>query len=397
MAIGGVTALIGSYVGARSTLRAGVCAAGVTFLLLAVKWGCDRLMTDGTRSAKTAARRRDFDWSMHYFRGLAIVAIVLGHLVEVFGHPALHKAFFYNATVYFIFISGYLCQYLHRDRSRFETTDFFRRKALNVICPYLACSTATVAIVLAIGTPQEWMFNPFGASAVRFVRLYGQGLAQVPYWFIPFVSILFLLSPAMLKLDDRGLMRLFALSLVPFALMSERGGLFTLQPVPFLMKFFFFFPAYVFGFVYARKRVEIERTLGGCWPVLLLFAGVLGVLIACPGLFGFHLTNVDLATNVQKLVLLIVIVRFLGFVRDRRIAVLDALAKYSFAMFFLHVFFLFDFVRLRDGVVRAGNLLAAEAAIAEVALAVVYVAFVCAVSAVLKLAIGRHSRSFVGA
>ena len=84
-----------------------VVAAGCT--ALAVLWALE-WRTGFGEAGSPNPRRSDFDWGMHYLRGFAIVMILLTHFFGCIGPKWVKPAFFSGSTVYFLFISGYLCQ-----------------------------------------------------------------------------------------------------------------------------------------------------------------------------------------------------------------------------------------------------------------------------------------------
>ena len=71
---------------------------------------------------------------------------------------------------------------------------------------------------------------------------------------------------------------------------------------------------------------------------------------------------------------------------------LDAFAEYSFTLFFLHYFFIQDYVRIQSRLRGAISI-----RILDPILIVLFVFQVLAVAVVLKKALGRCSRSFIGA
>ena len=78
---------------------------------------------------------------IHRLRGVAILMIVAAHCYQFFGwtsHPfgeAIFKDVFDNSSVIFIFIAGFLFQYL--EERRFSATNYFLRKAKTVFLPYI--------------------------------------------------------------------------------------------------------------------------------------------------------------------------------------------------------------------------------------------------------------------
>lgn len=76
--------------------------------------------------------KKNFDWGMHYFRGFAICAIVINHMAYYLGHESFQWAWLKNGTIFFLFISGYLCQFLD-SRRRSSPMEYYSKKLKNVI------------------------------------------------------------------------------------------------------------------------------------------------------------------------------------------------------------------------------------------------------------------------
>ena len=89
--------------------------------------------------------------SINYFRGIAIIIIVMAHSYgiahwNIYRNPSTFDQFFYslnlNGSVFFIFISGFL--YNHIFYPRFNYKKFMLKKAKFVLVPYLVCSVIPI-------------------------------------------------------------------------------------------------------------------------------------------------------------------------------------------------------------------------------------------------------------
>ena len=100
----------------------------LTFFGLMLVWVCDVLTakTEGANSIRKG-KRREFDWATHYFRGYAIACIVISHWLGLFGYMKIKMAVFYSSTIFFLFISGYLCQYIY-DRKPNAACQYYSKK-----------------------------------------------------------------------------------------------------------------------------------------------------------------------------------------------------------------------------------------------------------------------------
>lgn len=75
---------------------------------------------------------------INVFRGLAILLILMGHTMQFGKTGTIEKAvsfeIFAGGTVLFVFIAGYLFQYLSY---KFEFKNYLKKKWQNVIIPYI--------------------------------------------------------------------------------------------------------------------------------------------------------------------------------------------------------------------------------------------------------------------
>ena len=99
---------------------------------------------------------------IHNFRGIAILFVVGGHILLSWPeneHP-LAKDVLYsiwqNGTVLFVFIAGYLFQYLI---GKYRTFDYWKKKLRYVILPYLLISGP--AIIIRISSPHHLLVNSY--------------------------------------------------------------------------------------------------------------------------------------------------------------------------------------------------------------------------------------------
>jgi len=83
---------------------------------------------------------------IEWFRGLSILLIVLSHIRS----SILPKEYYYvlqNATVYFLFISGFLFHYLYNPQE--TVVSFYIKKIQRLILPYLVAALPGFLILMA--------------------------------------------------------------------------------------------------------------------------------------------------------------------------------------------------------------------------------------------------------
>ncbi len=290
--------------------------------------------------------KREFDFGMHYFRAFAILSVMAVHMwiaPPVEGHEELSRfldmlrgVLFHSSTLYFIFISGYLFHFL--SQNGFRTLTYYRKKLSNVIVPYLFLSV--------FFTIYAFIWNAYTGEIPRFARLasgFGTffeallyGNVVPTYWYIPFIATVFVISPPLLRLDKRrfGLLTLFS-AWIP--LLIPRTEL-----TDFFHNYAFFFPLYLIGIFFSMHR---EAALAFIAERLTLFAAFAAAftLVLAADRYSPLLPNDEAAYYLQKLCIGACVIHGFERIRHVRVAALDLIARYSFALYFLHDFILFSF------------------------------------------------------
>ena len=107
-----------------------------------------------------------------------------------------------GGTALFVFISGFLFYYLHPDA--FDWQRFLRQKLSFVVLPYLVTSAVPVAYYAARHTDWTPLHGATGLSALwepardflgRACTFLANGSHVVGYWYVPFIMVMFVLSP----------------------------------------------------------------------------------------------------------------------------------------------------------------------------------------------------------
>jgi surface polysaccharide O-acyltransferase-like enzyme len=348
-------------------------------------------------SSPTPAAKKPFLRHIHYFRAFAIINIVLVHtwvappefsdradarLMNVISGIAFH-----DATLYFIFISGFLFHYLSQ---RFEVLRYYRSKLVYVVMPYLLMTTLVLfargASGLLSGRTEPMAFLDSWVFALL------HGTAQVQYWYIPFIIPIFLVSPLLLKIPERVWPRLVAIAaLVP--LLGTRTGS-TLS----LGLYLYLFPVYLIGIYAAMDYPAFSARLRRRLPLLVALAIVstaaLAVLAGRAPLWGpFNLS--ESVFYVQKLAFCLIALVLLRRLEGYKSPLLDAFATYSFSIYFLHL--LVELGPVKRAFYELIDRLAPGLMIPFGLVFAVGVAFATlGVCIVAKRLLGRHSRWIIG-
>lgn len=168
------------------------------------------------------------------------------------------------------------------------------------------------------------------------------------YWYIPFIMVIFLLSPLFIRYIHTSLnvqiYWLLALSLLPIFIHRPVDNISVMQSA------FYYLPFYLFGITFSLNKESIFRLVEGKNLYFLLFICILSYTQIPTGTVGnyhkpaFVFDGIDLQFSQKAAMCLF----FISLLRNsfRGGAVLDVLAQYSFAIFFLHPYFLVIFGNL---------------------------------------------------
>lgn len=189
-----------------------------------------------------------------YLRALAIILIVLGHSVynSEKGFPLLLENLLRGGTAVFVFISGF---FLHAVfAKRFDWQPFMIKKAQNVLIPFLWVSLFGLACKVLI-----WIFKD-GKTVEQLPELIYHTVKHFyvlyPHWYIPFIFVVFALSPvylAYLKLPWQSQVRLLIAFSVLAMFVHRPHGNSVIQSVVY------YTPYYLLGMLYSQYREQFLR------------------------------------------------------------------------------------------------------------------------------------------
>lgn len=203
-------------------------------------------------------------------------AFMLTHFFGQTGAARFSVAFLRSSTIYFLFISGYLCQYL-ANRRKVDTGQYYLAKLKNVISPYVVCSFATMAAVCLLQGHRVCVISPAHISIRSVPNILLLGWAQRQYWYIPFVVVLFLVSPWLTRIGNRSLLWLLVVSFFTAVCLPWRPPSYmTWHPGVALYRYVYFSWGYLLGFAYARWKAQIDPHLHAYAIPALLLGTLLG-------------------------------------------------------------------------------------------------------------------------
>lgn len=351
----------------------------------------------GEPKKAVAKKNADFDWATHYFRGIAIMFIMACHFTVAFPYGKLHLIAFKSATHLFLFISGYLCQYLHERRPQ-PALFYYRKKIVNVISPYIIFSLlfAVVSAGFGVGSFSDLGFNWKSVCFVAHGLLYGS--IQIPYWYIPFVSALFLISPWLCRLSNEKMCVLWGSAFILSIIFPSRQYPFDIAWPGTLYMYTYFTSSYLLGFVYCRYKEKLDFIFRRYWYIFAIFAIALYFWIDNPNFLNITSGHVDMLLSLQRIFLICVVLVLLGFIKNKRIVILDLFAKLSFTLFFLHCFVFWRVFFVRNKVFELLTIreATAQAYILDLGLFMITSFALLGVCMLLKKATGRCSRFLIG-
>ena len=288
---------------------------------------------------------------IHNLRGFAMIFIVGAHckgysqdwIDTVWVYPIL-VSIFENSTIVFVFISGFLFQYLFS--LGFNFSEYLRKKFFYVFLPYIVVSIPIIALKIS-GVSN--LPSPMGIDELTPIGKIGiyllTGQHLLPYWFMPMIFIFYLIAPLLHRLDNTSFFK-YVFPVI-FAL-----GLFTFRPLNYanpLLSFLHFLPIYLLGMAGGRYHDQITRlNLNVIISLSLIYVGINLLewidIITLSRKYTFEqVLEGEPAFNIYKLKLSILCIVLLNvFYRARNVSskTLKLLGTYSFGIYFVHHYFI---------------------------------------------------------
>lgn len=288
---------------------------------------------------------------IHNLRGIAILFVVGVHAHGLDRHKTkLFDSIFDptegNGTVLFLFIGGFLFQYLTHEH--FDYRKYIEQKFKVIILPYLIISIPL--IILRVYTDYQSLSLPpdfHDRSLTHQIIFYLlTGSHMPPFWFIATIILVYLTAPLLHAIDNEK----FYKYVFPFVLIIF---FFTYRPLhnanP-LFAYIHFVPTYLAGMftAYYRNRIIENRR------VIMLVSGLVyfGITVLdLTGLVQFSrdlrfedvIYNGTIAFNFYALkvfALCYLLLTIMYELRNREMPLIDLLGNYSFGIFFVHYAFI---------------------------------------------------------
>jgi probable poly-beta-1,6-N-acetyl-D-glucosamine export protein len=307
-------------------------------------------------------QKKDFLNYIHYFRGLAILFIVGLHACvtlnwdDRFIQRKLLVVFFNNGTVLFVFIAGYLFYHLHQDKLNYG--DYLKKKFTNVIIPYLIVSIPALFDKFYFDKIGDhwWMDQGFSenSTALKVFFLLITGRHMGVFWFIPMISIIYLMAPLLRRFAKTDLFLYLVPLLIFIGMYTFRFGYYA----NILLSLEYFFPIYLFGIWIYRLKDHLIHNLN---PILISLGIIyLGISVAemlewvpfneTIGLRDVKYTIYRFNWNKLKMHIFAVGALLMFYKYNRlEIPLLKLFGDYSFGIFFVHLYIIQVFRLLDKG------------------------------------------------
>ena len=300
--------------------------------------------------AQPIPKKKKFINSINYFRGLAIILIVMGHSNDLARYDmsgnleALLLAFIKNSTVYFVFISGFL--YHHIFYHKFNYKKFMTKKTQYVLLPYLLISIIPIVLTVFMldggrALPDDLRNQPL--MAIIWYIFSGQVVTA--YWYIPMAMLLFAISPLINLIIKSNVVLPVALFLLPISTIIHRPE-YNLNVFHSLL---YFIPVYLIGVwssinnkkIYAYLKDNKKKVVLAIIGLALLMIQVF--VFKQPSSFykDFWLVTVPDVNLLQKILYCFLFMSILDQYENTNFVILNKIAETSFAIYFIHPFILY--------------------------------------------------------
>lgn len=342
---------------------------------------------------------------LHGFRGIAILAIIGAHAWSVLGSVsgAMEKnpdfiwlyssteTLFHGATLFFALISGILYSRVLQGK---PWAGFFKSKASNVILPYALLTI----LITALYWPEYLAYGKANNITFYFPEELSKNLvfgkAEVHFWYIPVLAVLFMATPLLSALQKPGKgIGLLLVALMPLVV--------SRTPFPDLISWKtvgFFLGAYAFG-IYLGGRLDamlafVKRHLSAMLVLLLAFT-VLNFLLfrweyVATGFTSLHQSVV----YTQKLLAALLILYALHAHEAKLPNALMVLGTYSFSLYFLH--FTLIWLLSEAYVKHVPDIGLASQIMGGLLIYLLSIAISLLLSMLIRKLLGRYSRYLIG-
>lgn len=250
-----------------------------------------------------------------------------------------------SSTILFVFISGFLFQYINAEK--FEYTSYLSKKIKYVMIPYVLVSIPALLDKLFLETNAYWM-NDFYKSLyapLKIVFMLVTGKHSGPFYFIPMISIIFFITPFLYKIQKSNYFSVITLIVVGSGLFTYAYGYYGSIGESLL----YFLPVYIFGMWVSKNREQILFMSNYFFIGLLCSYLIIFYLEMTNAIFVEHLSFFQPThhyftahfnwSKLKEMMLAIILLTVFFKLRNRDLSHLALLGSYSFGIYFVHIYF----------------------------------------------------------
>ncbi len=271
-------------------------------------------------------------------RALSIAMVVAWHVTAVFNWPQGSDALKFldivlvDSSTVLIFVAGYIFQHL---LAKYNVKKYYVSKLKYIITPYFLISLPAILYFVFIvhrEAAKTWLGFYDQSIPMQILSFYATGIHLSPMWFIPVISLFYLISPLLVMADKT---KWFYWLLPIFFIIS----FIVWRGLP-LNSFIHFFAAYVFGMFCSRYKTQLGALLKKTYVLPLLATICLALSI-----LAFNETdgyNISAYIYTQKIFLAVFLIGiFEKFSSDNIPKAVELIANTSFGIFLIHPYILF--------------------------------------------------------
>ncbi len=330
---------------------------------------------------------------IHYFRAFAIINILLSHIWRipeehidgaVWGNlmEDVRMFFFHDSSIYFLFISGFLFYHL---KDKTSTKKFYHNKLKNIVLPYLIINM----MVLLFSYFRHNDGFEIKAFIYEYIDRVVNGSAQHHFWYIPFIVIVFVFAPFLLKVDKR--FNTIALIIAFLPLFGSRTGVDVS-----IGQFIYFAPVFFLGAATSKNYTALQSFFKRKILHAIIICILSCVTLVFVKLLGVSSTRIlEALFYIQKLSVIVIVLVFFQRLENTNYKLLNIFADYSFAIYFIHM--LVYYCLITPWCVFWSAISQDFLLITSPLLVLITAAFVIIICFLSKKTLGKYSRFVIGA
>lgn len=341
--------------------------------------------------------------SFNHFRAIAIIFIIAGHSIGAVGMEfntqleLIAINLITGGTTLFVFVSGFL--FHHVFYHRFIYKKFLFQKFKNLFIPYIVLCIIPIYLYVTTrnnGFGDYFLPNDIGVISEYLIPIFKyfiSGRFLFAYWYIPFIMLMFALSPLHVKYIKTSVN--FQLSLIfIFSLVSIYMHR-SIYNIDILQSLFYFTPIYLIGITVSIHKEKVYEKLKGKEIYLIGTVVFFAIIQSYSGVFGsyhkqpFEYGGIDLMF-LHKITFCFFFMIWLHRFESYTNKLINTLAATSFALYFIHPFIIWFVMKLNLDFLLVNSWVA-------YALFVSFITFLSVIIAkITKIMLPKYSRYIFG-